>query len=360
MKKLLVLAVVCIMSTPLVRAETSNVNVYGTINTSLESVKAGASETGKDYTSRLRMISNSTNFGVKGSEDLTSDLKGVFQIELDVRIPEGGLQGPLRNSMVGLQGNWGTLFIGKWDTPFKSANYFMEPFYGSGVGYLASIADIISGATALNGESFNLRKENTLNYWSPKFVGLSLNLMYSPKGTGATANDNLMSGSLNYSEGPINAAFAYETHKEYVAIGQRDTGIKVAAGYKLFDMTSLNVAWDQISQKPANEIVTKRTALLFSLIHKIDDFAVRAGYGIAGKIKTDNAEVANTGAKLLTFGGSYTLSKRTDLYAVFSKISNEEAAEYNYVIGAVGPGSPATLSAGFDPQSIGIGVRHTF
>ena len=229
----------------------------------------------------------------------------------------------------------------------------MEPFYATGVGYLANIADTINGVTGTS--SFNVRKENTINYWSPKFAGASFNLMYSPKGSAAAASDNLLSGSVNYAEGPINAAFAYETHKDFVTVGQRDTGIKAAAGYKLFDSTSLNVAWDQISQKNSADVVTKRTALLFSVVHKIDDFALRAGYGIAGKLNRDNAEVANTGARQLSLGGSYSLSKRTDLYTVYSKISNEDAAGYNFLISAVGPSA-----AGADPQSIALGVRHAF
>ena len=363
MKKIFFASVaIGLLSLSVARADTANVNVYGTINTTIEEVKAGGAAGGEDYAGRLRFQSNSTNVGVKGSEDLGEGFKGIFQIELDVRIPEGTLGAPsitgttnpvgLRNSMLGLQGGFGTVFFGKWDTPNKTAVYFAEPFYATGVGYFADLLDVLTGFTP----NFNTRQSNSIQYWTPKFAGLSAQLVYSPRGlTSVTATDSLYGGSLTYGEGPINAAFSYERHVDFVASGTRDTVIKAGAGYKLFDTTGLNFVWRQLKYVTAADVDSKNNAILFSATHKLGDTTFRGGYAIAGKVSVSGTDKDLTGAKQLSLGASYSLSKRTDVYGLFSKIYNDDAAKYNFLINAVG-----SSLAGADPQAIALGIRHSF
>lgn len=360
MKKIVTLAAIAALALPaLANADTANANVYGTINTSIEAVSADGNTVGEGYNNHLRYQSNSSNIGVKGSEDIGATLKAIYQVELDVRAPEAALSATLRNSMVGFEGVCGKVFVGKWDTPFKNATAFMDPFYNTGVGYMASLIDTSGGAAAT---SFNLRQANSIQYWTPVMAGAQLQLVYSPRAAAALSTDSLMGGTLSYTAGGLNAAFAYEVHNDYSAVGTKDTGMKAAVGYKLMENTSLNVAYGTLNYVTvATDAGNKRATTMFTVLHKMGDFTIRGGYAMAGKFANSvTGDIADTGANEMVIGGSYSLSKRTDLYAVYAKISNDPAATYNFAVSPVNAGTAVASAAGSDPTSFGLGVRHAF
>src|SRR5258706_2051132 len=145
--RILALAVASVFAAPLsVLAESSSVQIYGTINTDYEAVQAGgassaavlapnrlgATPTGVNVPWRDRITSNSSNIGFKGVEDLGGGLKAIFQIESAIGFDNQATFGTntangtavgggfgTRNTNVGLSGNWGTVFAGQWDTPYK-------------------------------------------------------------------------------------------------------------------------------------------------------------------------------------------------------------------------------------------------
>ncbi len=68
----------------------------------------------------------SNRIGVKGSEDLGNGLKAIYQVEFGIdltdtnnRAVSGSESVTMRNSYVGLAGNWGTFLMGRHDTPLK-------------------------------------------------------------------------------------------------------------------------------------------------------------------------------------------------------------------------------------------------
>jgi len=61
------------------------------------------------------------------------------------------------------------------------------------------------------------------------------------------------------------------------------------------------------------------------------------------------------------------LSKRTDLYALYAKIKNENSSRNNFSVGTAlqapdvaGSTTLGSAGAGADPTGFGVGVRHTF
>jgi predicted porin len=121
----------------LAHADESSVQIYGLLIPFFDNGKtsgataagtvSGASlvpstvYTGANASSRSRLTSGTSTIGFRGTEDLGGGLKAIFQIENAV--PLDGDPGPntfaSRNSNVGLASNWGTLFFGNWDTPYK-------------------------------------------------------------------------------------------------------------------------------------------------------------------------------------------------------------------------------------------------
>jgi predicted porin len=74
---------------------------------------------------------------------------------------------------------------------------------------------------------------------------------------------------------------------------------------------------------------------------------IAVGYGHAGNIGGRD----DTGASQFILGYNYNLSKRTKVYAAYTKINNKDNATY----GGVG-----TAGAGKNASSFGVGVRHNF
>jgi predicted porin len=80
---------------------------------------------------------------------------------------------------------------------------------------------------------------------------------------------------------------------------------------------------------------------------------VGASYTWLGKEK--NGTEADGKAKQWVLAGTYDLSKRTQVQAYATKLSNNKSATRNFGINAL-----SGVAAGSDPQAIGVGIRHTF
>src|SRR4029079_14273530 len=134
-------------------AQEGSVSVYGTLQPLVDNFRTsdatlpglspangGATQvppkayTGEDLPNRFRITSGTSNIGFKGDIKITKHLSAFFQVEKYVN-PDGDPQVLLspwasRNSGVGLKGDYGTLFFGNWDTPFKHPTLFVGPVRG--------------------------------------------------------------------------------------------------------------------------------------------------------------------------------------------------------------------------------------
>lgn len=79
----------------------------------------------------------------------------------------------------------------------------------------------------------------------------------------------------------------------------------------------------------------------------------------AGVIGAGNAQTVggNTGARMISLGYQYDLSKRTNLHLTYAQIRNDSLAGYDFFSMSSGM---AAGSYGADPRTIGIGLRHAF
>ena len=148
-KKLIALAVASATLAPLAAmAQTSNpVTLYGRAYATFESVKADGGSAAP-IGSRSRVTDNSSFFGIRGTEDLGGGLKAFFQLETGFRLDSNNSVFANRNSAVGLQGDFGSVLLGRWDTPFKVASAAMDPF-----GDLT-----ISGVSQINSDRSNFQR----------------------------------------------------------------------------------------------------------------------------------------------------------------------------------------------------------
>jgi len=70
-----------------------------------------------------------------------------------------------------------------------------------------------------------------------------------------------------------------------------------------------------------------------------------------------NAKVDNVDADQFAIGYVYNLSKRTAMYATYSRIDNDDGARFT-VSGR--PAVPASQKSGFSSDGYEFGVRHAF
>lgn len=92
----------------------SNVQVYGILDAGLEYVNH-ANPDGGGLTRVISGGSNTSRWGLRGSEDLGGGLKAVFNLEGQINMDTGDTNGPLfkRQANVGLEGGFGRVIIGR-------------------------------------------------------------------------------------------------------------------------------------------------------------------------------------------------------------------------------------------------------
>ena len=375
-KKLIALALASAFAAPAFAA-TANVDIYGSINESLERVDNGLAK----YN---RMVTNNNSFfGFKGSEDLGGGLKAVWQLETNVSFDGNGTAASgttlgaasnlfgTRNTYLGLAGGFGTVLAGVHDTPYKMATGPLDLFVGTLGDYNA-----VFGAANTTGASnlFDLRTANTIAYVSPNFGGFDFKAGYvmglEGQVTPGQSRSSAYSLSGTYNNGPLFATAAYEKHNSVGALGTCNTGAlclgsgvddqkawKVGAGYTIAGF-KLGAVYEKISGNGLANVIDHKSYMLNGA-YNIGAFTLKASYTKAGDLKN---VAGDNGAKMYALGADYALSKRTVVQAVYAKMNNESAASWDLGQGpSVGNGGTTTATGlGANVSGFGLGMKHTF
>ena len=301
-KNVMAVAVAAALAAPVAAfAQASNVQIYGTLDMSVEQVwLKGTTVQGVTTAPSAAQVvggqgkndlySQSSRLGFKGTEDLGNGLKAWFQIEngLNVDGRQNAMTGAWagRNSALGLEGGFGNVLVGNWDTPYKSVLAGSMGGYGAGwlqhngmllgggadsTGTLPNngcdnmgasqnaniaVAATNCGQVEGNQTSFHRRVANVIQYWSPRMGGVQAKFAYvgnsqkSDSVTTATpttpvmpSSPTLFSMDLNYSAGPLSAGLAHERHN-----GFRATGSLSNSGTAATTITTNNAAQDTATQ----------------------------------------------------------------------------------------------------------------
>jgi predicted porin len=259
----------------------------------------------------------------------------------------------------------GTVMLGKIDTPYKTSTGRLDQFADTMGDYNGLVG--AAGGTGLNtsGNYFDLRPANVAAYATPNFSGFSAVAGYVFGGESATSgtasNGNAYSLAAMYDAGPLYLTAAYEKHNlgtgasgslsAGTAPNQERKAWKLGAAYSIMDFTLATMyekTDDNMGNNGAN--VTGHNTWFLSGKYQMGAVALKAQYA-----KASEQALANTGAKLYTIGADYGFSKRTTVYALYTKISNESAADYNFALNAAPGSAPGAEVSGFS-----LGVKHSF
>jgi predicted porin len=159
-KKLIALAVAGACAAPVAMAQTANpVTLYGRVYATFESVEASGG-TAADVVRRNRVSNQASLLGVRGTEDLGGGLKAFFQLETTFKPDQNDTTFADRNSGVGLQGAWGSVLMGRWDTPYKTTSIAVDPYGDLTLGGITA-ANNGSGARGVQAQ-FDRRDQNVV------------------------------------------------------------------------------------------------------------------------------------------------------------------------------------------------------
>lgn len=117
MKRVFVVCAVIAASSFGSMVSAADVEVYGKARLSVDVIDTGASAPEDDNV--IKLDSNSSRLGFKGSEDLDGGLKAVYQVKLGVKM-DGVLDTSLRNTFLGLSSDEaGTLSLANMTRPIS-------------------------------------------------------------------------------------------------------------------------------------------------------------------------------------------------------------------------------------------------
>ncbi|AKU13591.1 outer membrane porin [Azoarcus sp. CIB] len=345
----------------------SNVTIYGRLNTSLEQTKVQ----GED--SVTKMINNSSRIGFRGNEDLGGGMSALFQIESGFNSDAGGGNLASRDTFVGLKSNTlGTVKLGRITSPLY---YATHDYLGMSNHDTGTSSDAFLWVPAYDPEDFYLR--NSVAYASPTFGGgFVFEAQYSALNERATdsvalnrsARPTHYSATLNYDNGPLHVGFGYARTNKFFNFAEgksKDSALALAAVY---DFKAVVIGGLFERNKSENGGLQDITGLTGD--HHRNHYRVAAmvpvganefhvNYGVA----RDWSSTDDTGAKQLTLGYNYNLSKRTKVYAQWTKIDNDKQKVSIDNGGAYdGGGAYSFLGSdlGLDNTSFGVGLRHNF
>ena len=297
--------------------------------------------------------------GFKGTEELGSGLKAIFQLEMRYEPDTGTLESGSRplfqgQSRVGLTGGFGTFRIGRGLTAYQESSIAFEPFHGipAPQGFQADIhvAGYSSDPLSQAGNSGN-RFSNAVFYNSPEYMGLQLNTTIGSResnggtavigrGTAllpqyaanAAALANPYSISLTYKNGPGALMLAHERNA-------LESTVASFAGYVMIaPVTKLMFSVTRQDQEHTRLLNQNTKAWVIGANHTIGAGKILAG---VGKKHTDGLEKV----RQYSLGYEYSLSKRTYVYA---DISNKKGAP------AVAPSTNTSIN------TYAVGVNHAF
>ena len=415
-KKLVAVAVAGLLAAPLAQAQTANVVLYGRINIDMEFVNGRlANNTNPNV---YRVTSNSSRFGLRGTESLGGGLNAIFQIENGSIRPTTGDGGNLagRDSFVGLSGAWGTFKMGRYLAPYDDIHgiFGNDNTASTSILSTASVwAQGFAGQPVTGG--FDDRLQQSVRYDSPSMAGFQAEAQFSTYGgqvgpsgqVNPASNTNAQSYGLFYRNGPLQIGTAYEYHHNTrgptpppgvvpgantlplsdwawsVAAKWQFSSFNIAGVYEKmnYEVNNGTTTFNQVRNNLKRNFWAVDTTINVGANGQVFLYYGQAGDG-SGSAQdtpaptiTQNAVVGsnisrvaglakgdNTGAKHWEVSYSYDLSKRTRIYTGYVKLNNDSNASYNFNINAY-PGNANGITGGPVGMHVGgfvMGMYHNF
>ncbi|MDA3806478.1 MAG: porin [Thiomicrorhabdus sp.] len=319
-KNIIALAIASAIAAPVAFADAPT--VYGQANVSIDSINVeDATGSTVDAKSGTQVNSRASRIGVKGSEDLGNGLKAIYKMEfgVDVDGPTSGLSN--RNQYVGLAGGFGTVLMGRHDTPTKMSQ--VTDFFNDSAADLKQ-SSLTSDSSLKGGE---IRASNVVAYVSPSFGGVKI-------AAAAVASE----GAKVDDAGNVEKSGLADTYSVAAMYGSTKSGLYLAAAYDSYGQ-QFYTAHDGESAVNIKDANYTR----FSAQYATGGLVVNGMYAMTDLGKTSEASLNDWDSDTMLIGAAYTMGKLTPKvkYSVssydanFAGISDKEliAVGLDYALG---------------------------
>lgn len=332
------LAAALLSSLPLFAHAQTNVTIYGVMDAAIAVEDTDAP--GEDRRTVINSGNQSSSrIGFRGTEDLGNGLKALFNIEAGVSLDTGAADSSLfgRRAVVGLQGNFGTLTVGREYSPIAA---------------VAAATDILgqgmfgSNLSAFGTNRLTRRLANSVNYKSNAMSGFVVNAAYSTGEKTADPSGDLMGASVEYKSGGLYLGAGYHVY-ERLATGD-DKEMAFGAGYTMgaFEIKGNYLEADLTGPNNAY----KNSNLGVSYTTGPNKFFVNFQ-----QQKIESGAKGNT----VSLAYTYSLSKRTNIYTTYAQLRNNGRGTFGINSSSTNVTPPST-ALGADPSVFTLGLRHSF
>jgi predicted porin len=295
-------------------AEEQGPTVYGLFDISLQNYDMDAPGTTSDI-DYWQTKSTDSRFGIKGKEMLSSALSVIYQYEVGVDIEDDSTGDSTksgfmkaRDQFVGLEGDFGTVRVGRMELPLKHAQGGVDLFPDHGPGHIDFVLDDVGEA----------RIPNAIYYTSPTIadgIVASLALVQGETnnldGDAATTEDGIgdaYSASVTYQNDMLFVGFGIESDIADKSGVGHDTW-RLAAQY-MMDALKFGALY-QSSEGSATGS-TERTGYVLSALYGVGDVDFRLQFGDSSEENTAGTTVEDRSS--MAFGVSKHYSDTTTGY----------------------------------------------
>ncbi len=351
------LAAALVAATPLFAAAQTNVQLYGILDAAISSQDAGGPEGRQTVVNSGNQ--SSSRFGFRGTEDLGNGLKAIFNLEAGTAIDTGAGDSALfgRRAVVGLEGAFGTVTLGREYSPIAAiaaaSDAFGQGFYGSN---LSAFSNAFPNASATTANRLTRRLGNSINYKSASFAGFKVLGAYAAGETAETTTNNqntslqkgdLWGGGVEYTMGGLYLGAAYQQIKRVASDEDKETA--VGGAYKFDQLGGFEIKANWMKAERPTMADYKQANIGGSM-----PFGAHRVFVNFQQQKQGNAE-----GKTWALAYTYSLSKRTNLYASYASLDNNNTGVFGITSSSVSV-TPAATRLGADPDVFSLGLRHSF
>lgn len=343
-----------------------SVTLYGVMDAAVEHV-SNVSASGGSLT-RMPSLTGTTpsRLGFRGSEDLGGGLRALYTLEMGFAPDSGALnQGGRifgRQSTVGLAGSWGSVTLGRQYTMLFWSNLDADV-----------LGPNIHGLSAFDSYIPNARADNSIAYRGT-FSGLTVGATYSlgrdtvnagpsPSGTncaGESGTDKQAcrewSALLKYDAPAWGAALAVDEIRGgagafagLTSSALKDTRVSANGYAKLGDF---KLGAGLLRRDNEASVATPRSDLWYLGA----TYSVSPQLVVDGQLARQKYKGSANAATLAVVRATYSLSKRTAVYASAGRMNNDGALALSVSGGQAG----SNPIAGGSQTGLAMGIRHGF
>ena len=338
-----------------------SVTIYGIVDAAYVRESGGVAGTSNKITSGAAAASR---IGFRGTEDLGGGMSALFTLETGFRLDTGELDsaGTIfnRQAFVGLKTRAGTLTVGRQYTPWHMAlTQVGDPF---STGYAGGAKNLFPDFGS------NVRTSNTVMYAAPATMGFSADIAYSAGEQGEDSSAGEQAGaSVGYSNGPLNVRLAYNHKNSDIAPAPGVTPVNRSVGRNMllaanYDFRVVKAYFAYSKDEGFNSAPLGNNNNPFGGVRPTASTdgnemlvglsaTVGTGTVLASVMRKDDKTSLNQDAKSWGVGYLHPLSKRTNLYAAYGSIDNENGAGYTVANNS---------EAGTGDRAFNLGVRQNF